>query len=506
MKNEKVLMSIDSGSTSVRCTFINQSGSIIGFDQQEISQIYPKKDWVEHNAIEILNSQITAIRSAKEKGKIQTKNILAAGITNQRETIVLWDKKTGAPCYNAIAWQDKRTAKYCEDLKKEGLDKLITEKTGLIINPYFSATKIKWVLDNVPKAKYLIEKKRLMCGTIDSWLLWNLTGGKSFYTDVSNASRTMLLNINTLDWDDELLKLFNIPREILPKIKDTSDDFGSILPSFFSTSATNYIPVNAIIGDQQSSLFGLHCFKFGDVKTTYGTGCFALMNIGNKPICSKNKLLVTLAWKLKNQNPTYALEGSVFIGGAAINWLRDDLRIIYRSDESEYYASISQNANNIYVVPSFVGLGAPYWDNYSRGAIFGLERNTNREDIITATLNSIAYQCNDLIKTMEKDVKLKIRLLNVDGGVSYSKYLMQFQSNISNIKINNYVNKETTSLGVLFIVGLYNNFWNKEDIKKINNIKNIFSPTITDKQRKKLINGWDEAVKRTLNWKKCIEE
>ncbi len=506
MEQKKILMAIDSGTTSVRCTFMNDKGKVISFNQQEITQIFPKPGWVEHNAIEIFNSQITAIRSAKELGKIKTSQILSCGITNQRETIILWDKVTGAPCYNAIAWQDKRTNDYCEQLKAKGFDKLIVKKTGLLINPYFSATKIKWVLENVSRAKYLLAKKRLLCGTIDTWLLWNLTGGKSFYTDVSNASRTMLLNIKTLDWDDELLRLFNIPKTILPKIKNTSDDFGHILPSFFSTSATHEVPINALMGDQQSSLFGLCCFDIGDVKITYGTGCFSLMNIGNKPINSKHKMLITIGWKLKNEKPVYALEGSVFVGGSAIKWLRDGLRIVYRSDEVDYYASISENANSLYVVPSFVGLGAPYWDMSSRGAIIGIEQDTNREDIITATLNSIAYQCNDLIITMTKDFKTFIKTIYVDGGASKSRYLMQFQSNISNVKIQNFKNGESTSLGVLYIIGLYNKVWTLQQIKKLNKANETYEPKISKLKREHLINGWNEAVSRTLNWTKSINK
>lgn len=503
---DKYIITLDSGTTSCRSIVVNKKGQIVGISQTEFTQYFPQSGWVEHDALEIWNTQLSTMQSVKNKAKIKSNDIAAVGITNQRETVVLWDKETGLPVYNAIVWQDRRTSEYCEELISKGYEKMIHEKTGLILNPYFSATKIRWILKNCDDAKRKLKEKRLLAGTIDTWLIWKLTQGKVHATDVSNASRTLLFNINTLDWDQEILDLFEIPREILPEVKSSSDDFGTIFPQHWSSNATGVVPITGVIGDQQSALFGQLCIKEGMVKNTYGTGCFTLVNTGNKPIKSKNRLLTTIAWKIKNEPVQYALEGSVFIAGAAIKWLRDSLRMIYESSEVDYYCSITKDDQSVYVVPSFTGLGAPYWDSYSRGAIFGLERGTKREHIVKATVEAIAYQSNDLISAMENDMGKKISLLRVDGGAANSNYLMQFQSSISNVKIERPEIIETTALGATYMAGLYVGYWkNIKEIEKNNKINKVFEPNIDKKTREKLIKGWDLSIKKTLNWTKDLE-
>lgn len=503
---DKYIITLDSGTTSCRSIVVNKKGQIVEISQTEFTQYFPQSGWVEHDALEIWNTQLSTMQSVKNKAKIKSNDIAAVGITNQRETVVLWDKETGLPVYNAIVWQDRRTSEYCEELISKGYEKMIHEKTGLILNPYFSATKIRWILKNCDDAKRKLKEKRLLAGTIDTWLIWKLTQGKVHATDVSNASRTLLFNINTLDWDQEILDLFEIPREILPEVKSSSDDFGTIFPQHWSSNATGVVPITGVIGDQQSALFGQLCIKEGMVKNTYGTGCFTLVNTGNKPIKSKNKLLTTIAWKIKNEPVQYALEGSVFIAGAAIKWLRDSLRMIYESSEVDYYCSITKDNQSVYVVPSFTGLGAPYWDSYSRGAIFGLERGTKREHIVKATVEAIAYQSNDLISAMENDMGKKITLLRVDGGAANSNYLMQFQSSISNVKIERPEIIETTALGATYMAGLYVGYWkNIKEIEKNNKINKVFEPNIDKKTREKLIKGWDLSIKKTLNWTKDLE-
>lgn len=503
---DKYIITLDSGTTSCRSIVVNKKGEIVGISQTEFTQYFPQSGWVEHDALEIWNTQLSTMQSVKNKAKIKSNDIAAVGITNQRETVVLWDKETGLPVYNAIVWQDRRTSEYCEELISKGYEKMIHEKTGLILNPYFSATKIRWILKNCDDAKRKLKEKRLLAGTIDTWLIWKLTQGKVHATDVSNASRTLLFNINTLDWDQEILDLFEIPREILPEVKSSSDDFGTIFPQHWSSNATGVVPITGVIGDQQSALFGQLCIKEGMVKNTYGTGCFTLVNTGNKPIKSKNRLLTTIAWKIKNEPVQYALEGSVFIAGAAIKWLRDSLRMIYESSEVDYYCSITKDNQSVYVVPSFTGLGAPYWDSYSRGAIFGLERGTKREHIVKATVEAIAYQSNDLILAMENDMGKKIALLRVDGGAANSNYLMQFQSSISNVRIERPEIIETTALGATYMAGLYVGYWkNIKEIEKNNKINKVFEPNIDKKTREKLIKGWDLSIKKTLNWTKDLE-
>ncbi|QGZ97427.1 glycerol kinase GlpK [Mycoplasma sp. NEAQ87857] len=505
--DKKYVITLDEGTTSCRSIVFDQNAKIVAVSQKEFTQYYPQSGWVEHDPIEIWNTQLSTMQSVKTQAEIKSKDIQAVGITNQRETVVLWNKETGTPVYNAIVWQDRRTSEYCDTLDE--YKDVIREKTGLIINPYFSGTKIRWILKNVPLAQKTLEKGNLLAGTIDTWLIWKLTRGKVHAIDVSNASRTLLFNINTMDWDDELLELFEIPREILPEVKSSSEVYGHIDPMFWSLRATSEVPIAGVVGDQQSALFGQLCTKVGMVKNTYGTGCFTLMNIGEKPILSKNKLLTTVAWKIGNQKPVYALEGSVFVAGAAIQWIRDGLRLIYNAAESDFYASLAEKdkTHQVYLVPSFTGLGAPYWDSYSRGAMFGLERGTKKEHIIKATLESIAFQSNDLIKAMSSDIESKIEVLKVDGGASNSNYLMQFQASISKTNVVRPKNVETTALGAAFMAGLATGYWKDlEEIEKTTEVDRVFEPKMDDKEVSKLTHGWDVAVKRTLNWIKDVEE
>ncbi|QSF13611.1 glycerol kinase GlpK [Mycoplasma sp. Mirounga ES2805-ORL] len=503
--NEKYIMTLDEGTTSCRSIIFNKNGEVVSQSQTQLTQYYPKSGWVEQDALEIWNTQLSTMQSAKNKLGIKSSSIQAVGIANQRETIVLWNKETGLPVYNAIVWQDRRTSEYCESMSRH-ID-LVRSKTGLIINPYFSGTKIRWILKNVKEAQDLLENKKLLAGTIDTWLIWKLTKGKVHATDVSNASRTMLFNINTLEWDKELLKLFEIPIEILPEVKSSSEIYGTIEPSYWSSNSFSKVPISGVAGDQQASLFGQLCDQTGMVKNTYGTGCFTLMNIGNKPIISKNKLLTTIAWKIGDEKPIYALEGSVFIAGAAIQWIRDGLKLIYDSSESDFYVNlINDDTHRVYLVPSFTGLGAPYWDSYSRGAIFGLERGTKREHIVRAALESIAFQSNDLLMAMSNDTNKKIKVLKVDGGASQSNYLMQFQSSLSNVNVIRSQCSETTALGAAFFAGLATKFWNSfEEIKKISKIDKVFAPMLETKEVDKLLKGWNQAVKRTFNWIKDTE-
>ncbi|WP_027123692.1 glycerol kinase GlpK [Mycoplasmoides pirum] len=507
--NKKYVIALDSGTTSCRTIIFNSKGEAVSKSSSEFTQYFPKSGWVEHDALEIWTTQLGTLQSAKAKGNIKSEHIAAIGITNQRETIVLWDKETGLPVYNAIVWQDRRTSEYCDKLIKDGYDKIIAKKTGLIINPYFSATKIRWILKNIPEAREKLKHKKLLVGTIDTWLIWKLTNGAVHATDVTNASRTMLFNINTLEWDDEILKLLEIPKEILPEVKSSSELYGTIDPKFLSQRATANVPIMGVAGDQQASLFGQLCTEIGMVKNTYGTGCFTLMNIGQKPILSKNHLVTTIAWKIGKNKPVYALEGSIFIAGSAIKWLRDSLKILYNSQECDFYCKLAEERDdeqNVVLVPSFTGLGAPYWDSNSRGAIFGLERGSRREDLVKATVESIAYQSNDLLMSMEKDVGKKIKVMKVDGGASNSNYLMNFQSSISNIEIQRSKNTETTALGAAYLAGLASGFWKSIDqLKKINKVDKSFKPKLSKQIVDKKLKIWNEAVKRTLNWTKAIE-
>ncbi|OYD26560.1 glycerol kinase [Mycoplasma testudineum] len=505
---DKYIITLDSGTTSCRTLVVDQKGEIKAVAQHEFTQYFPRSGWVEHDALEIWNIQLSTMQEAKNAADIKSDNVAALGITNQRETIVLWDKETGNPVHNAIVWQDRRTSEYCDELIAAGHSEMIRSKTGLIINPYFSGTKLRWILKNSEKAQKKLKEGKLLAGTIDSWLIYKLTGGKVHATDVSNASRTMLFNIHTLEWDKEILDLLEIPMEILPKVYSSSDskNYGTVLPSLWSNRAKGVVPITGVAGDQQSALFGQLGTEIGMVKNTYGTGCFTLVNTGTKAVESKNKLLTTIAWKLGNEKTVYALEGSVFVAGAAIQWLRDALRLMYRSEESDFFANLVNDDQRVYIVPSFTGLGAPYWDSYSRGAIFGLERGTKREHIIKATLESIAYQSNDLIAAMAKDLGHPISTIKVDGGASKSNYLMQFQSSISKLAVVRPVNTETTAMGASYLAGLAVGYWKSlDEIKKIVKVDKEFKPQINDKEIKTLIKGWNEAVKRTLNWTKDIE-
>lgn len=502
----KYIMTLDEGTTSVRTLVTNKKGEVISMSQREFTQYFPKSGWVEHDAIEIWNMQKTTIVDAKKKGSIKSHDIAAVGITNQRETIVVWDKDTGLPVYNAIVWQDQRTAVYCESLIKAKKDKIFHKKTGLFINPYFSGTKLRWILKNVQGIKEKIKNGKILAGTIDTWLIWNATGGKVHATDVSNASRTLLFNIHTQKWDKELCDILEIPMEILPEVKPSSTVYGYVLKEIFSKAAKGEVPIAGVLGDQQSALFGQLATSVGDVKNTYGTGCFTLVNTGTKPVDSKNQLLTTIGWKIGKNKTVYALEGSVFVAGASIQWLRDGLKIIYNAAESDFFTSLVDDDQRVYVVPSFTGLGAPYWDSTARGAMFGLERGTKREHIIKATLESIAYQSYELIESMAKDLGKNIKKIKVDGGASRSNYLMQFQSSISNLKVVRPKNIETTAMGAAYMAGLAVGFYkNIDELKQIAKIDKEFKPAMNVKEREKLTRGWKVSVSRTRNWTKDIE-
>ena len=504
MIKEKFIMTIDEGTSSLRTLIINKEGKVVSSSQKSFTQIFPKSGWVEHDANEILASQLTTIKAAKSNLSIKSTDIAAIGITNQRETILLWDKSTGLPVYNAIVWQDSRTSVYCDKLIKDGHSNMIQKKTGLIINPYFSGTKIRWVLENIPRAKKILAEGNLLAGTIDSWLIWNLTKEKVHATDYTNASRTMLFNINTGEWDEEILDLLGIPKSILPKVLPSSAHYGYADPAIFSKNAKGVVPITGVIGDQQSSLFGHLATSKGDVKNTYGTGNFVLMNIGEKIVYSKNKLLTTIAWKIGDEKIVYAIEGSVFVSGSAIQWLRDGVGMIYDARESDILTSFvsKDDDQKVVFVPALSGLGAPYWDTNARGAIFGIERGTRKEHIIKATLDAIAFQSNDLIKCMESDSDLKIKTMLVDGGASKSDYLMQFQSSISQTKLVRPENIETTAMGAAYMAGLHVKFWNSiEEIRKTIKIGKVFESQMKIGESNERITIWNDAVSRVRNWK-----
>lgn len=499
---EQYILAIDEGTTSCRTLLINKSGEIIGQSSLSFTQHLPKTDWVEHEATEIWNNQKTTMINVLNDKSISVDQIAAIGITNQRETVVVWNPHTGLPLYNAIVWQDQRTADYCQKLIKNGYEAMIHKKTGLKIVPYFSATKLKYILDKVDPTRELCKKGEIMAGTMDSWLIFKLTGNRLHITDVTNASRTLLFNIHTLKWDQELLKLFNIPENILPIVKSSSEKYGTMAGNLLKDDSHKEIPITSAIGDQQASLFGHLCLQPGEVKNTYGTGSFIIMNTGDKPIKSKNGLLTTIAFQV-NGKVSYALEGSVFISGAAIQWLRDEMRLLYNSAESEWYANLvnKNDDQRIYVVPAFTGLGAPYWNSYSRGAIFGIERATKREHIIKATLESLAYQSYDVIKAMAEDLREPIKSIKVDGGASNNDYLMQFQSDIAQREIVRPSNIEVTALGAAYLAGLAVGFWNSiSELQKIVKDCKSWMPCISSDEQKKLYKGWTSAVSRTINW------
>ena len=498
MKN--FVLAIDQGTTSTRAIIFNKKSEIVGQAQMEFSQICPKSGWVEHNPEEIWETVYQVVKEAIYKSGISLTEIAAIGITNQRETTVLWDKKTGKAVYNAICWQSRQSQGICEKLIAAGYSDLIKAKTGLIINPYFSGSKIKWILDNVPKASQLAKDGRLLFGTIDTYLVWRLTEGALHITDPSNASRTMLYNINTLTWDQEILDILDIPYHILPEVRETSEVYG-VATKLWEIDENADIVIASVVGDQQASLFGQCCFDIGDVKNTYGTGCFMLMNTKYQPVYSKNGLLTTIAWKIGGKCE-YALEGSVFIAGSAVQWLRDGLRMFPKSKDCEMYSEREATSNGVYVVPAFVGLGTPYWDNDARGAVFGLSRATRKEHFINATVESIAYQSKDVMEVMKEESGLQIKSLAVDGGASSNNYLMQFQSDILNCKILRPNCLETTALGAAYLAGLAVKVWkNKDEIKKFKSIDKIFLSKIDDEQREKLYRGWKIAVHATREFK-----
>lgn len=494
----KYIMALDQGTTSSRCILFDKNGQIKSSSQREFKQIYPKPGWVEHDPMEIWATQFSVATEAIAKCNISPEEIAAIGITNQRETTIVWDKRTGVPVYNAIVWQCRRTAPICDELRKRGLTQKIKEKTGLILDAYFSATKIMWILENVPGAREEAQKGNLLFGSVDSWLIWHLTKGRVHATDYTNASRTMAFNIHTLEWDDELLKEYNIPKSMLPEVKPSSSLFGKSEGLLFGKE----IPISGVAGDQHAALFGQTCFKEGSAKNTYGTGCFMLMNTGEKPIESRNGLLTTIAWGAEGK-VEYALEGSVFIAGAAIQWLRDELRMIKSAKESERYAKSVDDTNGVYMVPAFVGLGAPYWDPYARGTIVGLTRGTKKEHFIRAVLESLAYQTYDVLKAMEEDSNIDLKNLMVDGGACANNFLMQFQSDILNVQVERPKVIETTGLGAAYLAGLAVGFWkDKSEIKLNISIEETFKPNISKQKRQKLLEGWHNAIKRAENWAK----
>ena len=494
----KYILALDQGTTSSRAIVFDKKGKIKSIAQKEFTQIFPQPGWVEHDAVEIWSTQAGVAAEAIASKGLEMEDIAAIGITNQRETVVVWDKNTGKPVYNAIVWQDKRTSDYCDELRAAGKADMITEKTGLIVDSYFSGTKVKWILDNVEGARERAEKGDLLLGTIDSWLVWNFSKKKKHITDVTNASRTLLFNINTMAWDDELLELLTIPKSMLPEVKQSSEIYGHTKSTFFNCN----IPIAGIAGDQQAALFGQMCTKKGMVKNTYGTGCFMLMNIGDKPIKSKNNLLTTVAWKINNKT-TYAFEGSVFIAGAAVQWLRDGLKIIRNSSEVEALANSVKDSDGVYFVPSFAGLGAPYWNQKAQGTIFGLTRGTTDAHIARATLDAIAYQSMDILKAMEADAEIKIKELRVDGGATVNDTLMQFQADVLNTKTIRPKVVETTAMGAAFLAGLAVGFWeNEEEIQEIWQIDEEFEPTEEREKIDKNIKGWYKAVKALEFWTK----
>lgn len=492
----KYVMALDAGTTSNRCILFNEKGEICSAAQKEFTQHFPKAGWVEHDANEIWSTQLGVAVEAMQKAGATASDIAAIGITNQRETSIVWDKNTGEPIHRAIVWQCRRTAEYCDSLKEKGLVDSFRAKTGLVIDAYFSGTKLRWLLEHVPRARERAQKGELLFGTVETWLIWKLTKGKVHITDYSNASRTLLFNINTLQWDEEILKELDIPACMLPAVMPSSQVYGETDPSFFGGP----IPIAGAAGDQQAALFGQTCFHPGQAKNTYGTGCFLLMNTGDRPVFSKNGLVTTIAWGLDGK-VEYALEGSIFVAGAAIQWLRDELKLIDSAPDSEYLAQKVENTNGCYVVPAFTGLGAPYWDQYARGAIVGLTRGVNQYHIIRATLESLAYQTNDVLQAMRADSGIELAALNVDGGASANNLLMQMQSDITGAPVQRPSCVETTALGAAYLAGLAVGYWaGKEEVVENRAISAVFQPKITDQERAEKIAGWNRAVKRSFDW------
>lgn len=492
------ILALDQGTTSCRAVIFDTAGNIISTSQKEFTQFFPKPGWVEHDPMEIWSTQVAMAAETVTKKGLEAQNIAAIGITNQRETVVVWDKKTGKPVYNAIVWQDKRTAEYCDLLKSKGKSEWIREKTGLVLDSYFSGTKVKWILDNVEGARKRAEAGELIMGTIDTWLIWNMSRGELHVTDVSNACRTLLFNINSLEWDDELLELFTIPRGMLPAIKQSSEIYGHTAPGLFASR----IPISGIAGDQQAALFGQMCIREGMVKNTYGTGCFMLMNIGDKPIVSKNNLLTSVAWKI-NGKAEYVLEGSIFIAGAVVQWLRDGIKIIKTSGDIEKLAGSVPDSGGVYFVPAFAGLGAPHWNQHAKGTIFGLTRGSTDAHIARAALESIAFQTMDVLKAMEADSGISIKELRVDGGATVNHLLMQFQADVLNTVTVRPKVVETTVMGAAFLAGLAVGYWqNIEEIQEIWQTDIHFKPTAERDSINNLIEGWYKAIEALEFWAK----
>ncbi|MEQ9098735.1 MAG: glycerol kinase GlpK [Imperialibacter sp.] len=494
----KYIVALDQGTTSSRAIIFNADGSILGSAQKEFRQIFPKPGWVEHDPDEIWATQWEVFKKALADHKVAPSQIAAIGITNQRETTVVWDRKTGQPIFNAIVWQDRRTAEICEKLKADGHEQYIRENTGLVVDAYFSGTKVQWILDNVEGARKRAEKGELAFGTIDSWLVWKLTNGKKHVTDYTNASRTLLYNIKKLEWDSTLLKALKVPESLLPEVKPSSHHFGDLEMDGVK------IPIAGIAGDQQAALFGQACFEPGMAKNTYGTGCFMLMNTGTKMQLSHSGLVSTIAWGLEGK-VTYALEGSIFIAGAAVQWLRDGLKLIDEAPDSEYFAVKAGDSEGVYVVPAFAGLGAPYWDMYARGAIFGLTRDTGKSHLVKATLESMAYQTKDVLEAMQKDAGLSLKTLKVDGGATANNFLMQFQADILGANVERPSIIESTAMGAAFLAGIEVGLWSQKEIVKNREINRVFTPEMEEDDRKRLYNGWKSAVKRSMGWLKDVE-
>ncbi len=493
---KKYVLALDQGTTSSRAILFDKEAAIVAVAQKEFTQIFPKPGWVEHNPEEIWQSQIEVAREVVAKANIHPDEIAAIGITNQRETTIVWDKETGKPIYNAIVWQDRRMAAFCDTLKEKGWEDYVRENTGLVIDAYFSGTKINWILNNVEGARQKAHEGKLCFGTVDTWLIWNLTKGKVHATDYSNASRTLLYNIKELAWDVKLMEAIDVPSSMLPSVQASSGLFGTTHPDVFFDLE---IPITGVAGDQQSALFGQTCFEPGMAKNTYGTGCFMLMNTGSERVVSKHGLITTIAWGIDGKIE-YALEGSVFIAGAAIQWLRDGLKLIDAAQDSEFFAMKVEDTGGVYVVPAFAGLGAPYWDMYARGGIFGLTRGTEKAHLIRATLESLAYQTYDILEVMEKDAGIRLKALRVDGGACANNLLMQFQADILNVKVERPKVVETTALGAAYLAGIAVDFFKKDQLVKEDHINACFEPKMKPEKREKLLKGWKKAIERSKNW------
>ncbi|MDN3555449.1 glycerol kinase GlpK [Halomonas maura] len=495
---KQYVMSFDQGTTSCRAILFDRDARIVGAAQKEFTQHYPRPGWVEHDAMEIWGSQMGVAREVLETQGILPSQVAAIGITNQRETTVVWDRHTGKPIHHAIVWQDRRTAPLCDELKARGLEPYIRETTGLVPDAYFSGTKIRWILDNVEGAHERAERGDLLFGTMDTWLVWNLTRGERHVTDYSNASRTLLYNIRSLEWDQRMLDELGIPAAMLPEVRPSSEVYGTTGAEMFGGAR---VPIAGIAGDQQSALFGQACFEKGMVKNTYGTGCFLLMNTGETPVPSKSGLLTTIAWGL-NGRVEYALEGSIFIAGAAVQWLRDELKMIDSAADSEYYAGKVEDADGVYVVPAFAGLGAPYWDMYARGAIFGLTRGTRKEHITRATLDSLAYQTKDVIDAMQADSGIELKSLRVDGGAVANNVMMQFQADMLGVEVERPEVTETTALGAAYLAGIAVGVWSQDEIADKGRVERAFTPAMDAERRERLYRGWKKAVRRTMGWER----